>query len=128
MLDRAPAALLVGSDLPTLPTVPLLAAASVLREDRSDVVLGPSADGGFYMIGARGDAPRLGPGVRWSTAHALADTRARLAPRRVAMVRPWYDMDTPEDLRLLRAHLALAPEAAPRTTAVLVDFDRVPGA
>ena len=125
-LTRAPAALLIGSDLPTLPASRLRAALRAL--DTHDVVLGPAHDGGFYLVGARGSAPDLGPPIRWSTRHALVDTRARLVDRAVAQIRPWYDVDTPEDLRLLRAHLALAPEAAPRTTAVLVDFDRVPGA
>lgn len=125
-LERAPRALLIGSDLPTLPAARLAEAVDAL--DAAEVVLGPSADGGFYLVGARGSAPPLGPGVRWSTRSALADTRARLGDRAVALVGPWYDVDTPEDLRLLRAHLALAPGAAPATAAALADFDRVPAA
>lgn len=125
-LTRAPAALLIGSDLPTLPATHLRAAARALATH--DVVLGPAHDGGFYLVGARASAPDLRPPIRWSTRHALADTRARLAHRAVALIRPWYDVDTPEDLRLLRAHLALRPSAAPRSAATLADFDRVRGA
>ncbi len=125
-LDRAPIALLVGSDLPTLPASHLEEAVDALA--RHDVVLGPAADGGFYLVGARGEAPALGPGVRWSSRHALADVHARLTDRRVALVRPWYDVDTEEDLRLLRAHLALRPHAAPRTAETLGVFDRMRGA
>lgn len=122
-LRRAPVALLVGSDLPTLPASHLEEAWRALA--RHDVVLGPAADGGFYLVGARGAAPALGPGVRWSSRHALADVRARLTDRSVALVRPWYDVDTEEDLRLLRAHLALRPRAAPRTAEALGVFDRM---
>ncbi|MBX3274385.1 MAG: TIGR04282 family arsenosugar biosynthesis glycosyltransferase [Sandaracinaceae bacterium] len=122
-LSRAPAALLIGSDVPTLPASHLAAALDALA--RHDVVLGPSADGGFYLIGARGEVPDLGGPIRWSSRHALDDVRARLRGLRVGLARPWYDVDTEEDLRLLRAHLALDPRAAPRSAATLADFDRM---
>jgi len=120
-LRRADRALLIGTDAPTLPRGFLARAARAL--DTAEVVLGPSADGGYYLIGARGSAPDLGgPAIRWSTPHALADTRARVSGRRVATLPPWYDVDTPEDLRLLRLHLALDPSAAPATAAALAAF------
>jgi len=120
-LDRADRALLIGTDAPTLPAAYLGRAARAL--DVADVVFGPSADGGYYLIGARGRAPALGGGgVRWSTRHALADSLARVDGRRVAMLPPWYDVDTPEDLRLLRLHLALDPRAAPATARALAAF------
>lgn len=120
-LERADRALLIGTDSPTLPAAYLRLAADAL--DAADVVFGPSADGGYYLIGARGSAPALGgASVRWSTPHALADSRAKVAGRRVATLPPWYDVDTPEDLRLLRVHLALDPRAAPATAAALAAF------
>ncbi len=127
---RAERALLIGTDVPTLPPACLEAAAAALTTH--DVVLGPSADGGYYLIGSRAPAPSLA-GVRWSSSHALADTIGGLGDRRVALLRPWYDVDTPADLRLLRAHLALRPTAAPATAAALglstaADFDPLRGA
>lgn len=114
-LDVASRAMVVGSDLPTLPAAYLRAAAVALEV--ADVVLGPSADGGYYLVGARGRVPRIFDGIRWSTRHTLADTleaadRSGLAVR---LLPPWYDVDEPKDLRLLRAHLAITPDAAPAT-------------
>ena len=115
-LTRHERALVIGTDAPTLPEAHLVAAGRAL--EAHDVVLGPSADGGYYLIGARAPAPRL-EGVRWSSAHTLDDTVASLRGRRLALLRPWYDVDTPGDLRLLRAHLALRPAAAPATAEAL---------
>lgn len=125
-LRRAPAALLIGSDVPTLPARWLRDALAGLA--RAEVVVGPSSDGGYWLVGARGEAPDLSGAIRWSTRHALADTRAALGARRVVTTRPWYDVDTPEDLRLLRLHLATRPAAAPRSARVLCDFDPFEGA
>ena len=112
---------LIGSDSPTLPLRLLHRAFAAL--ENHDAVLGPTPDGGYYVIGfRRGMAVRLA-GVRWSTSNALADTLARLleANMRYAILPPWYDVDTSEDLRLLKTHLSLDPEAAPQTT---LHFDR----
>ena len=121
-LERAGRALVLGTDAPTLPLGHLRAAIAAL--DRAEVVLGPAADGGFWAIGAR--APlALGPGVRWSSRHALADTIALVerAGRTLERIAPWYDVDTGADLALIRAHLALRPGAAPHTAAALACFD-----
>lgn len=112
MLERADAAIIVGSDAPTLPLRCLHAAAAHLR--RSDAVLGPACDGGYYLIGAR-EVPRF-EAVRWSTRHALRDTERTLDARRLE---PWYDVDRPDDLRLLRTHLRMQPRAAPHTARAL---------
>jgi rSAM/selenodomain-associated transferase 1 len=113
-LARAGRALVIGSDAPTLPARLLVRAAAAL--ERAELVLGPTADGGYYLIGARGRPPRL-DGVRFSTVHALADTVA-LADGPVELLPPWYDVDTPDDLRLLRLHLALDRSVAPATRSV----------
>jgi rSAM/selenodomain-associated transferase 1 len=124
-LAVADAAFVLGTDLPTLPAGHLRQAARALRG--ADVVLGPAADGGYYLIGVRGPAPRalsaLFSGVRWSSPHTLSDTLALSARAglRVATVGPWYDVDRPEDLSLLRLHLRLDPTLAPATRAVLAE-------
>jgi len=113
-LGRADGVIVIGTDAPTLPPARLRDAIDALRTH--DAVLGPSADGGYYLIGSR--APVSFGAVRWSTRHALADTLAGLgSPAR--LLRPWYDVDTPDDLALLRAHLALRSRDAPATSRAL---------
>jgi rSAM/selenodomain-associated transferase 1 len=118
-IAQAGRAIVLGSDAPTLP--PRILRASLDALDRAEVVLGPAADGGYYLIGVRNEAFPLVP-VRWSTRSALADTIACAQGRRIALLPPWYDIDTAADLRLLRAHLALRPRAAP-ATAIALGFD-----
>jgi rSAM/selenodomain-associated transferase 1 len=104
-LDALPPgpAVLVGSDLPDLHPHHVAAAFAALR--RADTVLGPARDGGYWLIGRRHGVrplPRL-DGVRWSTRHALADTRAALARRRtVGLAATLADVDTGADWRAWR--------------------------
>jgi glycosyltransferase A (GT-A) superfamily protein (DUF2064 family) len=107
---------LVGSDAPTLP-IERLQQALDLCADR-DVVLGPCLDGGYYLIGLRRHIPEIFEGIAWSSESVLLDTLRRVQQARasVALLEPWYDVDTPEDLSLLRNHLAalsLAGEGIP---------------
>lgn len=69
---------IVGSDAPGLQTTHLAKAFALLRG--CDAVFGPAHDGGYWLIGLarRRGAPQLFDGVRWSTRHALADTKASL--------------------------------------------------
>lgn len=127
-LDRATTrgarAIIVGSDAPTLPPRQVVAAIHAL--DHFDLVLGPAADGGFWLIGARSPLPApIFDGVGWSrhTTRAATIAGARALGLRVASVAPWYDVDTLEDLRLLRAHLAIDPSAAPATNRVLASLN-----
>lgn len=115
-LRRAPKALLVGTDAPTLPLALLDDARSQL--DHHPVVLVPAADGGYCLLGARATVePPLASGIRYSTPHALRDTRESLRRSGLSsgLTSPWYDVDTAEDLRLLRTELALDPTRAPHT-------------
>lgn len=87
----------VGSDIPALDRAHVAAAFRALRGH--DAVLGPAADGGYWLIGLRGvrPVPRLAP-VRWSGPHALADTLRALGDRRVALLQTLRDLDTVADL------------------------------
>ncbi len=72
-------ALLIGSDIPEAGLAHVREALSLLT--RAPFVLAPTEDGGYWMIGTRRPwliNPRQLAGVRWSTAHALSDTQARL--------------------------------------------------
>lgn len=94
---------LVGSDIPGLAARHVAAAFRLLGAH--DLVFGPAADGGFWLVGAR-RRPRLPPlfeRVRWSGPHALADTLAGL-PRRVAVgfVETLEDVDDADAYRRLK--------------------------
>src|SRR5262245_42662940 len=75
----ATAVVLVGTDSPTLPVEVVEQAFREL--ERAQVVLGPTTDGGYYLIGCVPPLPPLFEGVRWSTPHVLTDTVARLTDR-----------------------------------------------
>ena len=113
-------AVIMDSDSPTLPPAYVARAFSSL--ETADVVLGPCEDGGYYLIGLNQPQPRLLREVQMSTPHVLHDTLALAgqAGLRVALLPPWYDVDTAQELERLRADLALhANGAAPRTRAFL---------
>lgn len=117
----ASAVVLCGTDSPTLPCAYLQRAAAWLGDD-ADVVLGPAADGGYYLVGARRPLPELfAAGIRWGTPQVLPATLLRLrelaaAGTRVALLPFFYDVDTPQDLWLLACHLRLAA-ATPQSSA-----------
>lgn len=119
-LARGPRALVVGSDAPTLPPGLVLEAARAL--ETSELVFAPAGDGGYVLVGAA-RVPRLAP-VRWSTRHALADSWEANGHLVRRLLPPWYDVDEPDDLALLRAHLRLDPAAAPRTARALETLGR----
>lgn len=95
LLDTAPPgpALIVGSDIPAL--APRHIARAFAALGRADIVLGPAADGGYWLVGAKRAprVPRLFAGVRWSGPHALDDTRANARGLRVALADTLHDMD-----------------------------------
>lgn len=130
LLAGASAVVLIGTDSPTLPAAYLARAASWLGE-ATEVVLGPAADGGYYLIGARRPLPELfAAGIKWGTAQVLPATLERLrrladSGLQVALLPFFYDVDTPQDLRLLAAHLRLAAGCTGRADA---DSRRSPGA
>jgi len=97
----------IDSDTPTLPAAYLEKAVSLLSEAEIDVVLGPSEDGGYYLIGLRRPQPELFEKMQWSTAHVLSETmrRAQAKGLKVVCLPAWYDVDTPEDLKRLREFL-----------------------
>ncbi|MFO1412928.1 MAG: TIGR04282 family arsenosugar biosynthesis glycosyltransferase [Burkholderiales bacterium] len=90
-LQGAPRALLAGTDCPVLTPEYLALAAAAL--DAHDAVLGPAEDGGYVLVGAR--RPVTFAGVRWSTPHACADTRAAFAAQHAtcALLPPLWDVD-----------------------------------
>jgi len=116
-------AMVLGSDAPGLEARELVDAFDRLSD--ADVVLGPAADGGYTLIAAKRTDSRMFEGVRFSSEHALADTRQAClqAGLTVALAAPWFDVDVPADLSTLRALLAVAPERAPHTAEALRQLD-----
>jgi uncharacterized protein len=111
----ATAVVLVGNDSPTLPLSFIRQAFEELQS--ADVVIGPSTDGGYYLIGCvgrisnpphTGHMPQMFEGIRWSTSLVLSDTIAALADTewRLALLPPWHDVDTLDDWRMLQGHVA----------------------
>ncbi len=86
--------LIIGSDIPDVGQAHIAAAFDALR--RSDVVFGPSNDGGYWLVGMRRGkiAGPLFDNVRWSTKYALSDTQRNLNTGfRVAMISTLADID-----------------------------------
>ncbi len=111
----------MNSDGPTLPLDYLSAAFEVLS-DHVDVVLGPSDDGGYYLIGLKQPAPRLLRDVQMSTPRVTADTLilAEAEGLRVQLLPAWFDVDDVESLRRLTAELVTTPaHVAPHTRSFL---------
>ena len=124
--------LFVGSDSPTLPTQYVERALDLLES--RDVVIGPSVDGGYYLIGfskygALLSIPTVFEEIAWSTEIVFRQTLGKIQEinAQLGLLPPWYDVDTPAGLQLLRDHLFgmdLAGESipAPQTYSKLTEW------
>jgi rSAM/selenodomain-associated transferase 1 len=107
MRPHRPRVVLVGCDVPDLGAGDVAAAFRALAGG-ADAVFGPAEDGGYWLVGLGARRPpRPFTAVRWSGPHALSDTLANCAGRRVALLRRLRDVDTAADLRALRRGTAL---------------------
>jgi rSAM/selenodomain-associated transferase 1 len=107
---------LIGSDNPSLPTAIIEDAA--IRLGDYDLVIGPSMDGGYYLIAMSYPHPGLFERITWSTSVVYAETleRASELGLRVFALPAWYDVDTVQELCRLRVELERLPlETAPQT-------------
>lgn len=106
-------AVLIGTDTPSLP--PKLFARSLALLRMAPVVLGPSLDGGYYLVGVRGHLPGIFGGIRWGRRLVLAQTVARLDRDGISyrLGPSWYDVDRWSDLMVLCQHLRLITERNP---------------
>ncbi|MGC2109502.1 MAG: TIGR04282 family arsenosugar biosynthesis glycosyltransferase [Candidatus Korobacteraceae bacterium] len=114
-----------NSDSPHLPASVLESAFVALIT--SDVVVGPTHDGGYYLVGAKATHPALFDGDGMGTKSALDAllARARTMQLSVGFTDSFYDIDVATDLMRLAAELRLAPARAPRTAAWLEQWDRL---
>jgi rSAM/selenodomain-associated transferase 1 len=113
-----------NSDSPHLPSSILEAAFEILNSH--DVVVGPTHDGGYYLVGAKAIHPALFEGDGMGTVTALQRllSQARALELSVGFTSPFYDIDVANDLIQLAAELRQAPAKAPRTAAWFVEWDQ----
>lgn len=99
-------AVVMDSDSPTLPAAYLRQAFDDLTD--ADVVLGPTRDGGYYLIGMKQPHPHLLREVQMSTPRVLTDTLAlaEASGLSVSLLPTWYDVDTIGDLHQLEGEIA----------------------
>ena len=116
-----------NSDSPHLPRSVLDAAFETLAE--RDVVVGPTHDGGYYLVGAKASHPTLFAGDGMGTSSALERllSRARALELSVGFADPFYDIDVADDLTRLAEELRLDPARAPRTAAWLKEWELAAG-
>ncbi len=113
-------AVVLNSDSPTLPTALLVETATVLARPGDRAVLGPSNDGGYYLLGLKAAHRRMFEDIAWSTERVAEQTleRAREIGLEVHRLPVWYDVDDVAGLRRLYAELcgdALSPRPAPHS-------------
>jgi rSAM/selenodomain-associated transferase 1 len=104
-------AVLVGADCPGLCAADLAEALAAL-ERGTDAVLGPSRDGGYYLVGLRHPNPHLFAGLEWGSATIFDDTVKRLAERDMDYhcLTEREDIDNPEDYQRLVGQVATVAE------------------
>lgn len=121
-LSRASRVLVIGSDLPGLSTSCLQTARTKL--ETHDAVLGPSIDGGFYLIGLSRCPPGLLANLPWSMPNTYEATYHRLREQRfrVAHAPRFDDVDTIDDLMALRSSIVVGSLLAPSSAEVLAQI------
>ncbi len=128
LLEQAPWVIAVGTDSPGLPQAALHAAMAWLGGGGSAprAVLGPSRDGGYYLLGLSAWQKTLLDDLPWSQATTLSATRARLLARGFAVseTEPYFDVDDADDLRHLLSVAQHPGFEAPATRALLRAWER----
>ena len=112
-----------NSDSPHLSLTVLQSAFEILRT--RDVVIGPTHDGGYYLVGAKAAYPSLFEGDGMGTRSALDRllARAQELDLSTGFTEPFYDIDVADDLMQLDQELRIAPQKAPRTAAWFAEWE-----
>jgi len=113
--DGYSAVVMIGSDLPSLPSSYVAQAFERVRDRADALVIGPATDGGYYLIGLRRPCPALFTSVAWGAADVLTTTTsiAEACGLTVSFISSWRDVDTVDDLR----RVLRDPQGAARTRA-----------
>ena len=124
LADGFTAVAVLGADSPTLSPEVLRQAFNVLVDD-ADVALGPSEDGGYYLLAASALHTQLFRDMEWSTSEVTRKTLARCqaAGLRTHRLPTWYDVDDPTSLARLETELLHTPSGvAPNTRRQLAAY------
>jgi uncharacterized protein len=115
--------LLIGSDLPPIPLQTFTAAYASLGAG-TDVVLGPTEDGGYYLVGMSWLVVDIFEGMHWSRADVLDCTLDKInrAGLSHTLLPLWHDVDTPEDLARLYTKQQASAFLMKNTLSVLQEF------
>lgn len=117
--------ILIGSDIPDVPREYLSSALKAL--EAHDVVVGPSSDGGYYLIGfaKMSFLPVAFDDISWSTPAVCKQTTETLTRHKlnVFLLPEWHDLDTPSDLEMLIARNRDTAFAESRTAALIRDIE-----
>lgn len=126
--DQQQCTIAFNSDSPHLPGSVLEDAFATLAGH--DVVVGPTHDGGYYLVGAKASHPTLFASDGMGTNSALERllSRARALELSVGFAAPFYDIDVAADLTRLAEELGLSPKRAPHTAAWLKEWEGLCGA
>lgn len=114
-------AVVLNADSPTLPTAFLVETAEALARPGDRAVLGPSTDGGYYLLGMKAAHRRLFEDIDWSTERVAEQTleRAREIDLEIHMLPAWYDVDDLDDLRRLYGEIRGSDEDCRRRDGVI---------
>jgi uncharacterized protein len=109
--------IIVGADTPTLPNEIIAEAFAILTNDKNSVTIGPTADGGYYLIGMNSPHPVLFENIHWSSDQVMTETihKAEANQIKLSLLPEWFDVDSPEDLERLKQNI-LTTEADPYHT------------
>jgi uncharacterized protein len=120
--------IVIGADSPTLPDSFIETAREALAAGKTDAVLGPTADGGYYLVGLRRPVPHLFQNISWSTPFTYEQTARNISGHGLELLElpQWYDVDTFSDLLRQRDELfsdEAARKRAPATYRWLLTHD-----
>jgi rSAM/selenodomain-associated transferase 1 len=103
--EGAKRVVIIGTDSPTLPVPYIQKAFDILK--KIPIVIGPTFDGGYYLVGLSGLNDDIFDGIEWGTSRVFDQTLTRIKSlnTQVYVLPPWYDVDTSEDLEFLKSHL-----------------------
>lgn len=114
-------AVVIGTDHPTLPLGVVPEALEALRAPGT-VAVGPSDDGGFYLLGIDRPRPELFARMTYSHPGVFEATCARAGSGALRVLPRWYDVDDAESLARLEADVRAGVPVGPRTGAVLASL------
>lgn len=117
--------IVIGSDLPPVPLGTLHEGFQHLSTGRQ-VVLGPSRDGGYYLIGMNHPSPEIFSNMTWSHERVLTATTAKLARLGInfRLLAEWFDIDTSADMEHLQTIVDPTTRASMKRTLAYLDAIR----